>query len=183
MSIFNLLRMCIPVLVLCSFIFFTCDDATYDLDNPNDPENMDLEPPALFFHPSEIDTKLDSSFSMQLYGLKLKPAAAAHLDIRYEYGSVQIDSVVADTFFQSLNDPFQIVDDDSSGTLDYFIYLLPDTVAEMNEGRTWSLATVYFTAISTGGSELLFGENTKLRDANNDSVAVKSFGSGFINVE
>lgn len=183
MSIFNLLRVRIPVLVLCSFIFFTCDDATYDLDNPNDPENMDLEPPALFFHPSEIDTKLDSSFSMQLYGLKLKPAAAAHLDIRYEYGSVQIDSVVADTFFQSLNDPFQIVDDDSSGTLDYFIYLLPDTVAEMNEGGTWSLATVYFTAISTGGSELLFGENTKIRDANNDSVAVKSFGSGFINVE
>ena len=53
----------------------------------------------------------------------------------------------------------------------------------MNEGRTWSLATVYFTAISTGGSELLFGENTKLRDANNDSVAVISFVSGFINVE
>ena len=144
---------------------------------------MDLEPPALFFHPSEIDTKLDSSFSMQLYGLKLKPAAAAHLHIQYEWGSVQIDSVVADTFFQSLNNPFQIVDDDKWGTLDYFIYLLPDPVAEMNEGGTWSLATVYFTAISTGGSELLYGENTKLRDANNDSVAVKSFGSGFINVE
>ena len=64
---------------------------------------MDLEPPALFFHPQEIQTNLDSSFSVQLYGLKLNPAASAHLDIRYDWGSVQIDSVVADSFF-----PFQI---------------------------------------------------------------------------
>jgi hypothetical protein len=37
--------------------------------------------------------------------------------------------------------------------------------------------------VSTGESELLYGENTRLRDANNDSVVVKSFGSGYINVE
>ena len=182
MSIFNLLRVRIPVLVLCSFIFFTCDDATYDLDNPNDPENMDLEPPALFFHPQEIQTNLDSSFSVQLYGLKLNPAAAAHLDVRYDWGSVQIDSVVADTFFQSENDPVQIVIDEE-GTLDIFIYLLPDTELDQNSGGTWSLATIYMHPVSTGESELLYGENTRLRDANNDSVVVKSFGSGYINVE
>ena len=84
---------------------------------------MDLDPPALFFHPQEIQINLGSSFSVQLYGLKLKQAAAAHLDVRYDWGSVQIDSVVADTFFQSENDPVQIVIDEE-GTLDIFIYLL-----------------------------------------------------------
>ena len=182
-SIFKLFRFLVPILFFGSLVFFACDEVKYNLDNPNDPENMDLEPPALFFHPQEINTKLDSSFSVQLYGLKLKPAAAAHLDIRYEWLSVQIDSVIADTFFQSQNNPVQIVVDDKMGTLDYFIYLLPDTFSDLNEGGTWSLATVYFTAISTGDSELIYGENTRLRDADNDSVGIKSFGSGFIYVE
>ena len=86
------------------------------------------------------------------------------------------------TFFQSQNDPVQIVIDEE-GTLDIFIYLLPDTELNENVGGTWSIATIYMHPISTGESELLYGENTRLRDANNDSVVVKSFGSGYINVE
>lgn len=183
MSIFKQMKFAFGILTILSLLNLSCEDAVYDLDNPNDPENMDLDPPALFFHPSEINTKVGSSFSVQLYGLKLNPAAAAHLDVRYDWRGVQVESVVADTFFQSLNDPFQIVIDDIQGTVDIFIYLLPDTLIDQNEGGTWPLATVYFTATSTGGSELLFGENTRLRDANNDSVRVRSFGSGFINVE
>ena len=180
--IFKIIRFYVRYLICGSFVFFSCEEADYNLDNPNDPENMDLEPPALFFHPQEIQTNLDSSFSVQLYGLKLNPAAAAHLDIRYDWGSVQIDSVVADTFFQSENDPVQIVIDEE-GTLDIYIYLLPDTELDQNIGGTWSLATIYMHSVSTGESELLYGENTRLRDANNDSVVVKSFGSGYINVE
>ena len=180
--IFKIIRFCVRYLICGSFVFFSCEEADYNLDNPNDPENMDLEPPALFFHPQEIQTNLDSSFSVQLYGLKLNPAAAAHLDIRYDWGSVEIDSIVADTFFQSQNDPVQIVIDEE-GTLDIFIYLLPDTESDEYDGGTWSLATIYMHPVSTGESELLYGENTRLRDANNDSVVVKSFGSGYINVE
>lgn len=180
--IFKIVRSCVPFLIIGPVIFFSCEEAKYELDNPNDPENMDLDPPALFFHPPEINTTMDSSFSVELYGLKLKPAAAAHLDVRYDWGSVQIDSVVADTFFQSENDPVQIVIDEQ-GILDIFIYLLPDTESDENEGGTWPLATIYMHPVSTGESELLFGENTRLRDANNDSVRIKSFGSGFINVE
>ena len=180
--IFKIIRFFFRCLICGSFIFFSCEEADYNLDNPNDPENMDLEPPALFFHPQEIQTSLDSSFSVQLYGLKLKSAAAAHLDIRYDWGSVQIDSVVADTFFQSDNDPVQIVIDEE-GTLDIFIYLLPDTESDQNNGGTYSLATIYMQAVSTGESELLYGGNTRLRDANNDEVVVKSSGSGYINVE
>ena len=42
---------------------------------------------------------------------------------------------------------------------------------------------VYLSTISTGESELLYGNNTILRDANNDSVRIKDFGSGYINVQ
>ena len=72
---------------------------------------------------------------------------------------------------------------DEQGVLDIYLYYLPDVQSNQNEGGTWSLATVYFSTISTGESELLYGTNTILRDANNDSVRIKDFGSGYINVQ
>ena len=61
---------------------------------------------------------------------------------------------------------------DEQGVLDIFIYYLPDMESDQNEGGTWSLATIYFSPLSTGESELLYGPNTRLRDANNDSVKI-----------
>jgi len=173
----RLLKIGIVLLVLIS-----CEDAEYSLDNPFDPENIDLRPPALFFHPPEILAALDTSISVELYGLELEPAAAAHLDIRYDWGSVTVDSVIPGPFFTGQNNPMEITVDEQ-GVLDIYIYYLPDVQSDQNEGGTWSLATVYFSTISTGESELLYGSNTILRDANNDSVRIKDFGKGYISVE
>ena len=74
------------IIGLSTFLLFSCEDANYELDNPFDPENMDLEPPALFFHPPEINATVGDPISVELYGLKLDSSAAAHLDIRYEWG-------------------------------------------------------------------------------------------------
>ena len=49
---------------------------------------MDLEPPALFFHPSKIETFINNNDSLELYGYKLDSAAAAHLEVIYEYGNI-----------------------------------------------------------------------------------------------
>jgi hypothetical protein len=172
----------IRFLFLVFILPFACEEASYQLDNPFDPANIDLEPPALFFHPPEIVGEVGQSISVELYGLKLDPAAAAHLDIRYDWGSIIVDSVIPGPFFTGENQPLEVIVDEQ-GILDVFIYYLPDTDADQNDGGTWSLATVYFSAISTGESELLYGPNTKLRDANNDSVIVKDYGSGYISVE
>ena len=48
---------------------------------------------------------------------------------------------------------------------------------------TWSITTVYFSTISKGESESLFGPNTTLQDANNELVTINEYGSGYINVE
>ena len=163
-------------------LLLSCEDAQYSLDNPFDPENIDLRPPALFFHPPQILTKIDTSISIELYGLKLEPAAAAHLDIRYDWGSVTVDSVIPGPFFSGQNNPIEITVDEQ-GVLDIYLYYLPDAQNNQNEGGTWSLATIYLSTISTGESELLYGVNTILRDANNDSVRIKGFGKGYISVE
>ena len=172
------------LLLVCIFLLplLSCEDAQYSLDNPFDPENIDLRPPALFFHPPEILTTIDTSISIELYGLKLEPAAAAHLDIRYDWGSVTVDSVIPGPFFAGQNNPMEITVDEQ-GVLDIYLYYLPEVQNNQNEGGTWSLATVYLSTISTGESELLYGSNTILRDANNDSVRIKDFGKGYISVE
>ena len=117
-----------------------------------------------------------------MYGLELEPAAAAHLDIRYDWGSVTVDSVIPGPFFSGQNNPMEITVDEQ-GELDIYLYYLPDIQSNQSEGGTWSLATVYLSTISTGESELLYGANTILRDANNDSVRIKDFGKGYISVE
>ena len=49
-----------------TLILISCEDAKYSLDNPFDPENIDLRPPALFFHPPEILTTIDTSIAIEL---------------------------------------------------------------------------------------------------------------------
>ena len=60
---------------------------------------------------------------------------------------------------------------------------MPDSQSDESLAGTWSLATVYFSTISTGESELLYGNNTTLVDAKNDSIRIKDFGKGYISVE
>ena len=183
---FNLISIFENVKVLFVFsilaLIYSCQDAKYTLDNPFDPENMNLDPPALFFHPFEVTKTFGESVVVEIYGLELDPASAAHLDIRYDWGSVKVDSVLAGPFFEGENDPIEITVDEQ-GVLDIFIYYLPDMISNQNLGGTWSLATVYFSTVSTGESELLFGENTTLRDENNISLEIRQYGSGYINVE
>ena len=145
---------------------------------------MDLEPPALFFHPYEIDAQMDEMIQVELYGLQLDSAAAAHLQVIYERNSLEYDYLEPGPFFYGDNDPIEIVVDDiQEGTLDIFIYYLPDMDSNQNDGGTWSIATIYFRAISRGEVELRYGTETKLRDANNEPVIIRDLGTGWVNIE
>ena len=170
-------------LISLTWLLFSCQDAKYNFDNINDPLNMDLEPPALFFHPFEIETSINSHDSVEVYGYKLDSSAAAHLEIIYEYGSINIDSISPGPFFKNSNDPIEIVVD-KPNRYNIYLYYLPNIDSDQNIGGTWSLAKIYFSTTETAGAYgLEFGSNTKLRDAKNDSVRIKTFGIGSINVQ
>ncbi len=57
-------------------LFVSCNDASYELDNEFDPENLGLEPPTIFFHfPSgkinsegiaEIDSRVTDRDTVEL---------------------------------------------------------------------------------------------------------------------
>ena len=170
-------------LAICFFIlFFSCEEAEYKLDNPFDPENLDLTPPALFFHPPYINTIIDTTIAIEIYGLDLGPSAAARMDIRYDWGSIVLESVVPGPFYSGNNSPMEITVDEQ-GILDIFLFYVPDIDTDQNQGGTQSIATMYFSTVSVGESELLFGENTILINSNNDSLNINEFGKGYVNVE
>ena len=72
---------------------------------------------------------------------------------------------------------------DEQGILDIFLFYVPDINTDQNQGGTQSIATMYFSTVSTGESELLFGEKTILINSNNDSLNINEFGKGYVNVE
>ena len=79
---FNLTFNKIKLFGLCLIVLaFSREDVDHDLDNPYDPTNMDLDPPALFFHPPEVSTSLGEPISVEVYGLKSDSSAGAHFDI------------------------------------------------------------------------------------------------------
>ena len=50
--IFHKFKPIFRVIGLTAFLLFSCEEANYELDNPFDPENMDLEP--IHFRLAEI---------------------------------------------------------------------------------------------------------------------------------
>ena len=63
------------------------------------------------------------------------------------------------------------------------LFIFSDLSYNQSKSGTWSIATIYFSTISTGESELLFGPNTTLRNAKNEPVTINEYGSGYIYVE
>ena len=178
--IFNMLKLFFIGFIL---IFSSCEEAQYTFDNVNDPFNMDLEPPALFFHPTLIETYTNSQDSVEVYGLQLDSSAAAHIEVIFEYGMITIDSVSPGPFFANINDPFEIVIEEGN-KIQIYLYYLPDIESDQNAGGTRSLAKIYFSTLETAGTYgLEFGSNTKIRDAQNDSIRINTFGLGSINVQ
>ena len=167
---------------LIIIVVISCEDPDYNLNNPFDPNNMDLDPPALFFHPFILDASFGETIQVELYGYQLDSSAAAHFDIRYDWGSLEYVSVIPGPFFEGINSPIEITVHEQ-GVLNLFMYYLPDINSNQSMDGTWSIATIYFSTISRGESELLYGPNTTIRDASNNILLINDYGKGYINVE
>lgn len=184
----------IKKIVLSFFIFFfSCEEAEYQLNNPSDPFNMDLAPPALFIHPSERVTSVNDTFSIEVYGLDLDSLAGAHIAFEYDRGCDaddsenlcnRIDSINPGLLFIGGNEPIITQDEDEKAKPDIYLFYLPDMYSDQSEGGTGPLAKIYFTAGTRAGQfELRLAEQTKLRDKNNNDLPINELRGGAVIVE
>ena len=180
----------IRVILLTPFlILFSCEEAEYQLNNPSDPFNMDLDPPALFIHPLEITRSVNDTFSIQIYGLGLNPMAGAHIALEFDPGCDDLDdlalcsrieNIEPGLLFTGTNTPIITIDNTEKAKPDIYLFYLPDMISDHSDGGTGPLAKIYFrTGSRTGESQIKLAEGTKIRDKNNNEVFVNIDEKGF----
>ena len=175
----------IKSIVFFLFFWLGCQDADYSLDNVSDPFNLDLAPPAIFFHPQNIaDVGVGDTFSVKLYTYDLPEVAGAQMQVLYDRGSLAVDSVSADTFFLIESMPLLFPDSsDVDGELDVFIFSLP-TESKQNVSGTDAMARIYFSVKSPGISELRYNPSeTRFVNFQNENILIKSYGKSFVDAQ
>ena len=137
-------------LIVTFILLQSCDDAEYQLDNEFDPENLDLEPPTIFFHPSQFESiKVGNSDTLELYCYDVQNAAGAHLQIEFDAEIISIDTVLDGDFFKNgVNSPILFTDQED-GFLNVYLFLQP-TIGTSDASGTMSMATLIFTVQDEG---------------------------------
>lgn len=167
----------IPILIL---IILSCETPNYDLENDIDEYIQELESPALFFHPVKADVSLYDTVHVQIYGLDIDSAAGIRLQVLYDRGSVELDTVLADDFFAASDDTLLFFED-NDGRVDIYLFFLPNEVNSIS--GTKALCALVFNTLSLGESELKFGSDTKVVNPGNEKIKMNEFGKGSIKVE
>ena len=61
----------------------SCADSDYPMDNWIDVPLQEMEPPAVFFNPHEINVSVGDTFAINLYVLQVDSVAGIHLRVQY----------------------------------------------------------------------------------------------------
>lgn len=161
--------------------FFSCEDVNYQLDNEFDPENLNLNPPTIFFHPSEFESvEVGESDTLELYCYEVQNAAGAHLQIEFDAEIISIDTVLHGEFFMNgVSSPI-IFTDQEDGFLNVYLFLQP-TLGISDASGTMSMAKIIFSAKDEGLAPIRYTSKTTIRDKGNDPVELNHYGEALIN--
>ena len=187
------------IVYLAGFIvalFVSCNDASYELDNEFDPENLGLEPPTIFFHfPSgkinsegiaEIDSRVTDRDTVELYAYGIDSVAGAHLQIAFDSEVINIVDVQVEgcEFFwnDSEQEPILLHDaGEEEGFLNVYLFYRP-TLTSTSASGTDAMARVIFTVQDEGSAPLIYMQpSTVLRNPKNNTINLNTYGEGSIN--
>ena len=180
------------ILGIAVVLIVSCNDASYELDNEFDPENLGLEPPTIFFHfPSgkvnsdgiaEIDLSVGDTDSIELYCYEVDSVGGAHLQIAFDSEVIMIDTVEHGEFFMNGNTaPIMITDQgQEEGFLNVFLFYEP-SLTSVSASGTKAMARVIFTVKDEGSAPLVYTEQTVFRNPDNNTISLNTFGEGSVN--
>jgi len=180
------------ILGIAVVLIVSCNDASYELDNEFDPENLGLEPPTIFFHfPSgkvnsdgiaEIDLSIGDTDSLELYCYEVDSVGGAHLQIAFDSEVIMIDTVEHGEFFMNGNTaPIMITDQgQEEGFLNVFLFYEP-SLTSVSASGTKAMARVIFTVKDEGSAPLVYTEQTVFRSPDNNTISLNTFGEGSVN--
>ena len=163
-------------------LFISCNDASYNLDNEFDPENLGLDPPTIFFHPAEMSLTVGDIDSLELYCYEIDSVAGAHLQIAFDSEVIEIDTVKYGNFFMNGNNaPIMLTDKgEEEGFLNIYLFYEP-SLASVSASGTKSMAKVVFTVKDEGSAPLIYTPETVFRNPDNKTINLNTYGEGSIN--
>ena len=170
------------ILGLVVVLVISCNDASYELDNEFDPENLGLDPPTIFFHPAELNLTVGDTDSLELYCYEVDSVAGAHLQIAFDSEVIRIDTVKHGKFFMNGNNaPIMLTDQgQEEGFLNVYLFYEPSLTSTSASG-TEAMARVIFTVKDEGSAPLIYTEQTVFRNPDNNTISLNTFGEGSIN--
>ena len=160
----------------------SCNDASYNLDNEFDPENLELDPPTIFFHPAEMNLTVGDTDSLELYCYEVDSVAGAHLQIAFDSEVIEIDTVKYGDFFMNGNNaPIMLTDKgQEEGFLNVYLFYQP-SLTSVSVSGTKSMAKVIFTVKDEGSAPLIYTTETVFRNPDNNTINLNTYGEGSIN--
>ena len=163
-------------------LVISCNDASYELDNEFDPENLGLDPPTIFFHPAELSLTVGETDSLELYSYEVDSVAGAHLQVAFDSEVIMIDTVKIGEFFKNGDiDPIKFDDQgQEEGFLNVYLFYEPSLTSTSASG-TEAMARVIFTVKDEGSAPLIYTEQTVFRNPDNNTIILNTFGEGSIN--
>ena len=153
------------------------------MDNWIDVPLQEMEPPAVFFNPHEINVSVGDIFAVDLYVLQVENVAGVHLKVHYMRESLQfLDMEVGELFIDAYDTLFFW--ESTASYLDvYSLYLATDEYTYSS--GTASIATAYFKLINdeSGDMDIIYiRPETKMVTPDNQPITIKSYGIAKINV-
>ena len=160
----------------------SCADSDYPMDNWIDVPLQELEPPAVFFNPHEINVSVGDTFAVNLYVLQVDNVAGVHLRVQYLRQSLQfLDMELGELFIDAFDTLF-FWDSTEASYLDVYSFYLADESTYSSGTR--SIATAYFRAKYSLDSELIYlRPATRMVTPDNEPIIIKSYGKATINVD
>ena len=159
----------------------TCADSDYPMDNWIDVPLQELEPPAVFFNPHEINVSVGDTFAVNLYVLQVDNVAGVHLRVQYLRENLQfLDMELGDLFIDAFDTLF-FWDSTEAAYLDVYSFYLANEYTYSS--GTASIATAHFRARDSGESDLIYlRPQTRKVTPENQPNTINSYGKATINV-
>ena len=109
-----------------TIITISCADSDYPMDNWIDVPLQEMEPPAVFFNPHDINVSVGDTFAINLYVLQVDSVAGVHLRVQYLREHLQfLDMEVGELFIDAYDTLF-LWDSTEASHLDVYSFYLAD---------------------------------------------------------
>ena len=165
------------LLTTLALLLTACEIPNLVFDNVLDVDDSDV--PGITFNPGVAETTVGGTATVKIYVMEVDNLGGVYVQIKFDYTRLTVTSVAAGTFFggAAVSAPIFIQENDGTGTLDISTFYMG---AGNGVSGTGDIATIVFTANTSGSTFLNFTDYTQMADADGNIISIQSKARGMV---